>query len=125
MVKRSDVSSAALGALTNQQPIQSVQEPVRSNVIPNPFNTISDKMLNHTVMNPEFTGIARTVECYMNQGYNNFRVLTLHIEKGKVMKMDVSDPWANFETAAILENVSHISMIHLNNSWKDGKSFDK
>lgn len=124
MAKKSEmISSAALGALTNQD--RPIDKPVET--IPEIFKIepLTDKMKNSTELDPEFTGLARSVVCYKNQGYSNFRIHTLYIEKGKVVKMDISDPWANFETAAILENVSHISMIHLNNTYIDGKAFDK
>lgn len=126
MAKKSEIiSSAAMSALTNKEGRAQEEYPE-----PKPMDTfkidpLSDKMKNHTLEHPNFTGIARSVVCYKNQGYSNFRIHTLYIENGEVVKMDISDPWANFETAAILENVSHISMIHLNNTFEDGKAFDK
>jgi len=85
----------------------------------------SDRMKNSTVYNPLFTGLARSVECYDNQGFKNFRILTLHLEQGKVVKMERSDAWANFECGAILEHVNHVSLIHLNNEWTEGEAFKK
>lgn len=125
MSKRSEISNAALNALVTHERKPEPFYPEQVPTDPFKIDPLSDKMRNHTLLEPEFTGIARSVVCYKNQGYNNFRVHTLHLEKGKIVKMDVSDPWANFEAAAILENVSHISMIHLNNTFEDGKAFDK
>lgn len=114
------ISSAALGALTNQNQSNSGTP---EQTIQNPLAAISNKMKNSEVLEPEFTGIARSVICRDNQGFKNFQIATLYIEKGKVVKMDLSDMWANFETAAILEHVSHVSMININNHWEDGKAF--
>lgn len=82
-------------------------------------------MTNETVINPEFTGLARSVQCYFNQGHNNFRILTLHVVKGKVTRMDLSDPYANFEAITRLEHWNEISVINLNNNWEHGKTLSK
>lgn len=80
---------------------------------------------NHTIDQPKFTGVARSVECFNNQGHNNFRILTLHVEQGVVMRMDVSDPYANFECISRLEYHNETSIIHLNNNWLDRKTLSK
>lgn len=82
-------------------------------------------MQNHTVPDPEFTGVARSVVCFHNQGHNNFRILTLYIEKGKVVKMDVSDPYAQWEAIQQLERWNSSSLFHLNLNWKDGGAWSK
>lgn len=73
----------------------------------------------------DFTGIARTVEAFDNQGFRNFRILTLHLERGKVTKIDRSDPYASFEAIARMEIWNEISVLHLNNTWKNGKALEK
>lgn len=127
MAKKSDmVSNAAVGALTNQagnaEDTSSHVYPQHPN--PHPFQAAANKMKNSTVQNPEFTGMAFSVICTKNQGFNNFQVATLHIEKGKVMSMDLSDKWVNFETIAVLDHCCHLAMIHLNNTFADGKAFE-
>jgi hypothetical protein len=82
------------------------------------------KMRNSIETNPEFTGIARTVVCLNNQGFNNFQILTLTIEKGKVTQLTRSDPWANFETIAILDHVCHLATLHLNDHFEDKKPWE-
>lgn len=82
-------------------------------------------MCNHFETNPDFTGIARSVKCYLNNGHNNFQILTLHVEKGKVVKCDYSDPYANFEAIARLELWNELAMINLNLNWKEGETFKK
>jgi hypothetical protein len=73
----------------------------------------------------DFSGVARTVECFNNQGHNNFRILTLYIEKGKIVKIDVSDPYANWEAGQKLDHWNNLSLINLNNNWKHGKALCK
>lgn len=82
-------------------------------------------MINHTVLNPDFTGVARSLQCYYNQGHNNFQILTLYIEKGKITKMHVSDPYANFEAITKLEYWNSISITNLNINWSNGKTLAK
>ncbi len=69
-----------------------------------------------------FTGIARSVEAFDNQGFRNFRILTLHIEDGGVTKIERSDPIASFEAIAKLELTNELAVIHLNNTWTNGKT---
>jgi hypothetical protein len=46
---------------------------------------------------PKFSGIARSVEAFDNQGFRNFRILTLHLQDDRVIKIERSDPYASFE----------------------------
>lgn len=73
----------------------------------------------------KFTGVARSVEAYDNQGFNNFRIVTLHIENGVVVKVHKSDPYQNFELIAMNELVTEKSIINLNNNWADKKVLSK
>ncbi len=82
-------------------------------------------MVNHIRIGSDFTGIARSIECFDNQGFNNFRILTLYVTKGSVTKIDVSDPYANFEAVSRLELWNDIAMINLNMHWKHGKTLMK
>jgi hypothetical protein len=72
-----------------------------------------------------FTGIARTVQAFDNQGFRNFRILTLHLKDGVVENIEYSDPLANFETISRMELQNEISIIHLNNNWSDGRTLVK
>ena|SRR6478735_9136596 len=72
-----------------------------------------------------FTGIARSVECFDNQGFRNFRIVTLHLLNGKVVKADYSDPYASFEAISRMEMANEVSVHHLNNTWKDGEALSK
>lgn len=118
------VERGALGALTNTE--GRIEAPyTREATFQNPMNIISDKMKNSVVLEPPFTGIARSLVCVKNQGFNNYQVCTLYIEKGKVIRMDKSDMWQSFEAFSFLETVSKISCDHLNSNFEDGKAFER
>jgi hypothetical protein len=72
-----------------------------------------------------FTGIARTLQCYDNQGFRNFKILTLHILDGLVINIEYSDPYANFEAISRMELANEIAIHHLNNNWAPGKTLSK
>lgn len=72
-----------------------------------------------------FTGLARSVECYNNAGFRNFRILTLHIENGLVTKVERSDAYANFEAISRMEMANEIAVHHLNNNWENGRTLSK
>lgn len=71
-----------------------------------------------------FTGIARSVKCFNNQGHKNFKILKLHVVDGIVTKVEESDAYASFECIARLEIANEISIIHLNNTWADGANLE-
>lgn len=72
-----------------------------------------------------FTGTARSVECYFNQGHNNFKIVTLQIEDGIVISMTKSDPYASFEAIAKMTEWNENAVIHLNSHWQNGKTLSK
>jgi hypothetical protein len=73
-----------------------------------------------------FTGIARSVQCFMNNGkFRDFRIVTLTIQDGMVIDVKYSDPYASWETIAKLEVISLNSVNHLNTVWKDGRTLSK
>lgn len=73
-----------------------------------------------------FSGIARSVVCYNTNGqFRNFKIVTLTIEDGIVVKEERSDPYANWETISRLELVNGNSVLNLNNAWEDGKTLSK
>ena len=72
-----------------------------------------------------FTGIARSVQAFDNQGFKNFRILTLHIKDGIVEKIDYSDPYANYEAIARLEITNENAVHNLNANWKSGATLVK
>lgn len=78
----------------------------------------------HINLNP-INCVARTVEAFDNQGFRNFRILTLYIENGVVRHIDKSDPYASFETISRMELSNELSILHLNNTWENGKTLVK
>jgi hypothetical protein len=74
----------------------------------------------------DFTGVARSIQCFLNNNqFKNFRIMTLHIDKGKVKKIDYSDPYASFEALVKMELANELGLIHLNNVWNDGKILER
>ena len=84
---------------------------------------LEETQMTHSV--PAITCVARTVAAYDNQGFRNFKILTLHIENGMVVKIEYSDPYASFEAISRMELTNELSVIHLNNNWEDGKTLSK
>lgn len=74
---------------------------------------------------PDITCLARTIECFDNQGFREFRIVTLHIEHGMVVKVERTDSWANFETISRMELFTEVGMMNLNNHWKPGVFLSK
>ncbi len=72
-----------------------------------------------------FSGVARSVQAYDNQGFRNFRIVTLTIEDGEVKEIEYSDPYASFEAMAKMELWNMDSIIKLNNKWVDGATLKK
>lgn len=72
-----------------------------------------------------FTGVARSVEAFDNQGFRNFRIVTLHLEHGLVMKIDYSDPYASFEAISRMELWNEMAILNLNCNWKAGATLVK
>lgn len=74
----------------------------------------------------DFTGVARSIECYLNNGqFQNFRIVTLHIKHGTVKRIEYSDPYAQWEAADRLDLANHVAVINLNNNWKNGDTLSK
>ncbi len=87
-----------------------------------PFNVSPEPKMVGSFPGSDFTGVARSIQCYLNNGeFKNFRILTLTINKGKVTKVHYSDPYASFELIAKLEFANEMAMLALNNTWEDGK----
>ncbi len=91
---------------------------------PTPFKQLTPAC-NHIEEKPEFTGLARTMRCYRNNGHPDFQVLTLHIVKGKVMTIEVSDAYKSFEASDRMDLWNDISALNLNSKWEEGKTFSK
>lgn len=72
-----------------------------------------------------FTGVARSMECVLWNGFNNFYIVTLTIEDGQVVKKTYSEPYAMFECIARLEMAVHHSGLHLNGRFAPGTTWDK
>lgn len=86
--------------------------------------TVPEK--NPGVLNPEpITCVARSVICIENQGYRNFKILTLHIVDGVVTKIERSDSWLSWETISRMELANLSGILSLSDSWLDGKTMFK
>lgn len=86
---------------------------------------MAKKVVVEIAPEPGFTGVARSVIGFDNQGFRNFKILTLHIENGVVVKTDHSDPYAAFEAMAKMELANDIAVISLNDHWENGKALNK
>lgn len=73
----------------------------------------------------QFSGVARSVECFDNQGFRNFRIVKLTINKGIVCHIENSDPYASFEAISKMELANELSVINLNNNWENRKTLSK
>lgn len=71
------------------------------------------------------TCIARTAMCFHNQGHNNFKIVTLKIEDGKVVDAIFSDAYAQFDAIDRLESAARIGLWNLNVNWHDGEYLKK
>lgn len=69
----------------------------------------------------KITCTARTVMCFLNQGHNNFKILTIKIVEGIVKAVEYSDPYASFETLTRIELAENKAIINLNSNWVDKK----
>lgn len=79
----------------------------------------------HDEPSPGFTGVARSMQAFENQGWRNFRIVTLFIQNDQVVRIEYSDPYCNWEAIARLEIDNQISALNLNSDWEDGKTFKK
>lgn len=71
-----------------------------------------------------FNGIARSIVCHLHNGaYHNYRIATLTIENGLVVKQHLSDPYASFETTEKLEYSNEITQIRMMHNWADGHAW--
>lgn len=64
---------------------------------------------------------AFSMQCFDNNRYNNFRILTLKIVAGIVVDIKYSDPYASFEFIDKFESETRPHLYKLNHEWKDGK----
>lgn len=70
-----------------------------------------------------FTGIARSMECVIHNGFNNFYLVTLAMKDGRVVSRTVSDPYASFEAIARMEIEIHKAALNLNTGYANGKAW--
>lgn len=89
------------------------------------LNTEDSNVVAYSKALPPFTGIARTAQCYENNGHRNFRIVTLHIEDDIVVKTVYSDPYAQWEAISRMDLWNANSMLSLNDSWVDKKALQK
>ena len=87
---------------------------------------ITDEPTGYNVglMGPStYTGEALSLVCFDNQGFRNFKIAKMKIEKGKVIAVEYGDPYASFEAVGFLEMLSQFSVMKCGNDWKHGKSW--
>lgn len=72
-----------------------------------------------------FTGVARSVQCFWKNGHDNFRIVSLYIENGKVVKSVYSDPFATFELGDKLNLMNDKATISLSMCWEELKALQK
>lgn len=72
-----------------------------------------------------FTGLAKSVQAFNNQGFPNFRIMTLNLVNGEVVDISYSDAYASFECISKLEVEMEMLTITLNNNWEAGKTWKK
>lgn len=89
------------------------------------LNTEEPAVVAYSKALPPFTGIARSVQCFENNGNRNFRILTLHIEDDIVVKTAYSDPYAQWEAISRMDLWNANSLLSLNDSWQDKKALQK
>ena len=71
----------------------------------------------------DFSGIARSIVCFDHNGWKNFKIATLTIEKGVVVKEHLSDPYMQLEAIQKLDLFNDYAMMRLNTSWQNGKAW--
>lgn len=73
-----------------------------------------------------FSGVARSIICYNHMNmFRNFKIVTLTIENGVIVKEELSDPYNSAEVAAQLDLLNDKACINLNNEWQEGLAFRK
>jgi hypothetical protein len=99
------------------------KDEIPAHLCPNPGGELAIRQVGPGT---DFTGIARSIQAYLTNGeFKNYKILTLHIQKGKVIKCEYSDPFASFEAKARLEMATDISLMHLADNWVEGKTLEK
>lgn len=68
-----------------------------------------------------WTGTCRSMECSSQGSFNNFRIVTLRVEAGKVVEITKSEPYASFEAIARMEIDVQKAALSLNFNYEDGK----
>lgn len=89
------------------------------------LNTTAPTVVEYTKSLPPFTGVARSIQCYENNGFRNFRILTLTIEEGRVTHTAYSDPHMQVEALERLDIMNDLGMLNLNMTWQDKKALSK
>lgn len=64
---------------------------------------------------------ARSVICRVNQGFNNFCLVTVTIKDGEVIKYEESPPYASFECLARMEVQAKHDLLKLTQTYTDGR----
>jgi hypothetical protein len=102
-----------------KKPIEKTEEVIKPQLAP-------ELPVAESAPGTDFSGVARSIQCFLNNGqFRNYRILTLHVQKGKVTKVEYSDPYANFEAMVKMELANELGLIHLNNNWLDGRILER
>ncbi len=72
-----------------------------------------------------FSGVARSLQCFNNNGFRNFKIAKLTIKDGVVVALEMSDAYASFEAITRMELQNEMAILNLNNNWKDGETLSK
>lgn len=93
----------------------------------NPIETVGQISSRNLVENDLFTGVARSVMCYTDTStyihFPLYKIVTLHIVKGKVVKTYTSDAWVLPECMGFLEYVTEEASLDLSSKHKHGDAW--
>lgn len=70
-----------------------------------------------------FSGMTRTIQCYDHNGWRNYRIVTLILEKGVVVKEYFSDPFMNAEAIQKLDLFNDYAQHRLMMAWEHDKAW--
>lgn len=71
----------------------------------------------------DFTGMTRSIRCFDHNGWKNYRIVTLILEKGIVVREHLSDPYMNIEAVQKLDLFNDYAQIRLMMGWEHNKAW--
>jgi len=101
-------------------------EAVPDTITAEPIGKIDDLAPKAAPGPKTFSGIARSMECVKVNGvFNNYYVITLHIENDRVTRKVYSEPRASFDARDLLDDMNGKSVMSRMLHWEHGKAWDK